>query len=89
VVFSRSSFVLQVLQKDIESRSRNINAVLKLSERLQDELEEDSSLLQFSQAAQQIQRRWHGVWLQSLESQCRLENALKAKKVGLENGLYF
>ena len=70
-----------MLQKDIESRSRNINAVLKLSERLQDELEEDSSLLQLSQAAQQIQRRWHGVWLQSLESQCRLENALKAKKV--------
>ncbi|CAC5424046.1 unnamed protein product [Mytilus coruscus] len=70
----------QVLQKDIESRSRNINAVLKLSERLQDELEEDISLLQHSQAAQQIQRRWHGVWLQSLESQCRLENALKAKK---------
>lgn len=70
----------QVLQKDIESRSRNINAVLKLSERLQDELEEDSSLLKLSQAAQQIQRRWHGVWLQSLESQCRLENALKAKK---------
>lgn len=74
-----------MLQKDIESRSRNINAVLKLSERLQDELEEDSSLLQFSQAAQQIQRRWHGVWLQSLESQCRLENALKAKKKPLSS----
>lgn len=70
----------QVLQKDIESRSRHINAVLKLSERLQDELEEDFSILQLSQASQQIQRRWHGVWLQSLESQCRLENALKSKK---------
>ncbi|XP_033734673.1 uncharacterized protein LOC117323518 isoform X2 [Pecten maximus] len=75
----------QVLQRDIESHSRNVNAVLKLSEHLQDEATDervlDHNRLYLERSANTLQQRWHSAWLLSLEAQCRLENDLKTKKV--------
>ncbi|XP_069116366.1 uncharacterized protein [Argopecten irradians] len=75
----------QVLQRDIESHSRNVNAVLKLSEHLQDEATDervlDHNRLYLERSANTLQQRWHSAWLRSLEAQCRLENDLKTKKV--------
>ncbi|XP_060079516.1 uncharacterized protein LOC132558918 [Ylistrum balloti] len=75
----------QVLQRDIESHSRNVNAVLKLSEHLQDEAAVDRVLdhnrLYLERSANTLQQRWHSAWLLSIEAQCRLENDLKTKKV--------
>ncbi|XP_021379680.1 uncharacterized protein LOC110467090 isoform X2 [Mizuhopecten yessoensis] len=74
----------QVLQRDIESHSRNVNAVLKLSEHLQDEAAVervlDHNRLYLERSANTLQQRWHSAWLLSLEAQCRLENELKTKK---------
>ncbi|XP_064600095.1 uncharacterized protein LOC135466505 isoform X2 [Liolophura sinensis] len=71
-----------VLQREIESQSKVISAVLKLSERLQsdDHVELDGELRSLRERHQRtavkLERRWHNVWLSSLEWQCRLEEAL-------------
>ncbi|GFO03813.1 A kinase (PRKA) anchor protein 6 [Plakobranchus ocellatus] len=80
----------RVLQRDIESHNKIVNAVLKLSERLaaqgshsggkpglKEEREQDCLQL----VALNLQRRWHGIWIQSLEWQCRLEDALTRRKI--------
>ena len=74
----------QELQVDIESHSKIVSAVLKLCERLQsdnracaNEGEKDSLQL----VAINLERRWHAIWLQSLEWQCRLEEAIGRRKV--------
>lgn len=76
----------QLLQHDIESHSRIVSAVLKLSERLEHvraacPTPRDCESLQL--VALNLERRWHGIWLQSLEWQCRLEEAINRRK-----GLY-
>ncbi|KAK7507093.1 hypothetical protein BaRGS_00001944 [Batillaria attramentaria] len=76
----------QLLQQDIESHSRIVSAVLKLSERLEHvraacPTEADCESLQL--VAINLEKRWHGIWLQSLEWQCRLEEAINRRK-----GLY-
>lgn len=68
----------QLQQRDIESHSRVISAVLKLSDHLHDNNLDHEAL---ETAAHSLERRWHGIWLQSLEWQCRLEDALSRKKV--------
>ncbi|KAL8613807.1 hypothetical protein ACOMHN_029664 [Nucella lapillus] len=75
----------QVLQQDIESHSRIVSAVLKVSERLEREAscphnpsDPDPQSLQL--VALTLERRWHGIWLQSLEWQCRLEEAINRRK---------
>ena len=75
---------LQVKQKDIESHSRIVSAVLKHCETLQDDddvfdHEERRDDLELS--AHNLERHWHEIWLQSLEWQCRLEDALSSGKV--------
>ena len=77
-------FYLQVKQKDIESHSRIVSAVLKHCETLQDnddvfDHEERRDSLEFS--AHKLERHWHEIWLQSLEWQCRLEDAISSGKV--------
>ena len=74
----------QVLQKDIESHSKIISSVLKVCERLQTDNEDESASDKESvkAVAVNLERRWHNIWLQSLEWQCRLEEAL-AGKVGV------
>ncbi|XP_055879633.1 uncharacterized protein LOC106057114 isoform X2 [Biomphalaria glabrata] len=67
----------QALQKEIESRNKIVNAVLKLSERLEHHSQSKESL---KQIALGLERRWHGIWLQSLEWQYRLEEALSKGK---------
>ena len=92
---------LQAVQRDIESHNKIVNAVLKLSERLaaqgseknetgrkslkvlKEERERDSLQL----VALNLQRRWHGIWLHSLEWQCRLEEALTRRKVSTLSSL--
>ncbi|CAG5119700.1 unnamed protein product, partial [Candidula unifasciata] len=73
----------QALQRDIESHNKIVNAVLKLSDRLKHdsqasrhERERESPQL----VALNLERRWHGIWLQSLEWQCRLEEAISRRK---------
>ncbi|KAL5009385.1 hypothetical protein ScPMuIL_014966 [Solemya velum] len=71
------------LQKDIESHSRVVSAILKLSEKLGNDAgtftipeEHDSP----ADTALALQKRWHSVWLCSLEWQCRLEDVIIKKK---------
>lgn len=75
-------FIFQILQKDIESKNRNISAVLRLSELLHNDLEESikDEVFPLQQLALDLQQKWHEIWLESLEVQCRLENALKGGK---------
>lgn len=72
----------KVLQKDIESKNRNISAVLRLSELLHNDLEESikHEVFPLQQLALNLQQKWHEIWLASIEVQCRLENALKGGK---------
>jgi len=76
------------LQQDIESHSRIVSAILKLSERLQQSKNAlAAGSLEFDTidvSAHNLERRWHNVWLQSLEWQCRLEDAI-ARKTGIYN----
>ncbi|XP_076464903.1 uncharacterized protein LOC143296731 [Babylonia areolata] len=81
----------QVLQQDIESHSRIVSAVLKLSERVEREASctnaSDCQSLQL--VALTLERRWHGIWLQSLEWQCRLEEAINRRKGLYGSGINF
>lgn len=82
----------KVKQKDIESHSRIVSAVLKHCETLQDnddvfDHEERRDSLEFF--AHNLERHWHEIWLQSLEWQCRLEDAISSGKGIFHNsGLY-
>lgn len=82
----------KVKQKDIESHSRIVSAVLKHCETLQDnddvfDHEERRDSLEYS--AHKLERHWHEIWLQSLEWQCRLEDAISSGKGIFHNsGLY-
>ena len=69
--------ILQALQRDIESHSKIVSAVLKLCERIQKKEDVASNQL----LAVNLERRWHAIWLQSLEWQCRLEDAINQRKV--------
>ena len=78
--------MLQVLQQDIESHSRIVSAVLKLSERLEHvraSCTSGSDCDSLQLVALNLERRWHGIWLQSLEWQCRLEEAINRRKVSI------
>lgn len=86
---SIASLCWQLLQQDIESHSRIVSAVLKLSERLENDrltcsCDTDKESLQL--VALNLQKRWHGIWLQSLEWQCRLEEAINRRKVRMNYG---
>jgi len=71
-----------VLQQDIECHSKVVSAVLKLCERLHTDLESVTSPSEELQiTALTLERRWHSIWLQSLEWQCRLEEAVKDREV--------
>ena len=84
---------LQAVQKDIESRSRIVSAVLKLCEWLKgaqsaDEdvmmsvetaMEDERSAVQAE--AENVEQRWHSVWIQSVEWQLRLEEAISGRNV--------
>ena len=82
---------LQVLQQDIESHSKIVSAVLKLCEHLQADKKEPKKGEKVKEAgcdslqtiAVHLERRWHAIWLQSLEWQCRLEEAITRGKVSL------
>lgn len=90
---SLNDFVLffQILQKDIESHSRVVSAVLKLSECLQNgvngEKNKDDPIIipeSLQQTSHSLEKRWHAIWLQSLEWHCRLEQAIHSKKVSTQ-----
>jgi len=84
---------LQAVQKDIESRSRIVSAVLKLCEWLKgaqsaDEggmrsvegaMEDERAAVQTE--AENVEQRWHSVWIQSVEWQLRLEEAISGRSV--------
>ena len=66
------SLLLQVLQTDIESHGRIVKLVLSLCE----DLTHNPGLYDLQHAlkvAKGLERRWHQVWLKSLEWQCLLE----------------
>ncbi|CAD5123026.1 DgyrCDS11411 [Dimorphilus gyrociliatus] len=65
----------QTLQKEIESQSSVIRAVDKLCNRLQPLLPPDEQG-NFQDVVGSLEKRWHEVWLASLEWQFRLEDAL-------------
>ena len=65
----------QVLQTDIESHGRIVKLVLGLC----DDLSRDPGQYDVQHAlrvANGLERRWHGIWLRSLEWQCLLEQWL-------------
>ena len=67
----------QVLQTDIESHGRIVKLVLSLCE----ELSHNPGLYDLQHAvkvASGLERRWHQIWLRSLEWQCLLEQWLTA-----------
>ncbi|CAL1528424.1 unnamed protein product [Lymnaea stagnalis] len=70
----------QALQRDIESHNKIVNAVLKLSQRLEHHSPAGGTESSLQQVALNLERRWHGIWLQSLEWQCRLEGAISRRK---------
>ena len=79
-----ASPVFQAQQQDIESRSKIVSSVLKLCERLQTDLQacaNEAERDSLHVVAVNLERRWHAIWLQSLEWQCRLEEALAHGKV--------
>ena len=64
--------VFQVLQTDIESHGRIVKLVLSLCE----DLTLNPGLYDLQHAvkvAKGLERRWHHIWLRSLEWQCLLE----------------
>ena len=81
------------MQKDIESRSRIVSAVLKLCEWLKvvqsagdGELAVAERAMEDERAAVHaeavgVEQRWHSVWIQSVEWQLRLEEAVSGKSV--------
>lgn len=72
-------------QREIESRSKVISGLLKLSEHLQNDNKvcpSDIDIDSVQSVAINLERRWHALWLQSLEYQCRLEELIKYKKTG-------
>ncbi|XP_041353750.1 uncharacterized protein LOC121371719 [Gigantopelta aegis] len=70
----------QVLQQEIESHSQIVSVVIQLSEQLQNGATESSDRCEsLSHVANGLQRRWHGIWLQSLEWQYKLEETLEKK----------
>ncbi|KAL3873508.1 hypothetical protein ACJMK2_036617 [Sinanodonta woodiana] len=81
----------KVLQQEIESHSRIVSAVLKLSERLQkddDAFEREAQRDSVELSALNLERRWHTIWLKSLEWQCRLEDAINRRKGIFTGGQY-
>ena len=67
----------QVLQTDIESHGRIVKLVLGLCEDLA--VEPGQYDVQHAvKVARGLERRWHGIWLRSLEWQCLLEQWLTA-----------
>ncbi|XP_064623681.1 uncharacterized protein LOC135485513 isoform X2 [Lineus longissimus] len=75
----------QALQRDIESHSKIVSAVLKLCERLHSEKQDcqkgsSNECEGLRIIAINLERRWHAIWLQSLEWQCRLEEAINKRK---------
>ena len=76
---------MQAVQKDIESRSRVVSAVMKLCEwmdkldAIDDKLEAECRRLHNTAAS--LEQRWHGIWIQSVEWQVRLEDALSGRNV--------
>lgn len=70
----------QELQRDIESHSRIVSAVLKLCDHVRKTQPDCEAVEGQRLVAVNLERRWHAVWLQSLEWQCRLEDAIKSGK---------
>ncbi|ELT91753.1 hypothetical protein CAPTEDRAFT_223168 [Capitella teleta] len=75
----------KLLQQGIEARSSIVSAVLKLCDRLRApphdteaevKAEAESEKQSLRLLATTLEGRWHTCWLQSLEWQCRLEEAL-------------
>jgi len=77
--------VVQAVQKDIESRSRVVSAVMKLCEWMEklDDIDEklEAEYRRLHTNAANLEQRWHGIWIQSVEWQVRLEDALTGKNV--------
>lgn len=76
--------LLQSIQQNIESRSKLICGLLKLCEHLQtdnkvcpSEIDIDS----IQKIVVSLERRWHTLWLQSLEHTFRLEQLIREKRV--------
>ncbi|CDW52109.1 hypothetical protein TTRE_0000036801 [Trichuris trichiura] len=69
---STSSFLIQLLQKEIEENGRLLFSVVHK------ELEENSTdSSRVKRLLSCLQRRWYAVWLKSLEMICRCEDLLK------------
>ncbi len=67
------------IQRGIESHSKIVSAVLKLCEHLQGDAHacsSDGEVDALQLVAFNLERRWHAIWLQSLEWQCRIEEAI-------------
>ncbi len=70
----------KIIQKDIESHSKIINSVLKLSTKLKQIC---ADCFHYYDKVSILQNRWHCLWLNSLEWQCRLEQLHQIPKVSL------
>ena len=77
-MFINFSFNSQVLQKDIESHGKIVKMVLTLCQ----DLTINPGLYDLHHAlkvAKNLEKRWHQIWLRSLEWQCLLEKWIQDK----------
>ncbi|XP_076321838.1 uncharacterized protein LOC143231114 isoform X2 [Tachypleus tridentatus] len=75
----------QVVQKEIESRGKYVSSIQKLCERLGAGSSEGVLVWdgqRVRRVAATLERRWHALWLRSLEWQCVLEELIDKYKSG-------
>ena len=87
-------FCWQAVQKDVESRSRIVSAVLKLCDWLKaaktageggtNEGRKADEVAAVRAEAVGVEQRWHSVWIQSVEWQVRLEDAISGRNVRMQ-----
>ncbi|XP_067120020.1 uncharacterized protein [Centruroides vittatus] len=80
------------LQKKIESRGKYVSALLKSCDRLVSCRVDDTGpplswdAHHIRKVAANLEKRWHALWLKSLERQCLLEEFLKKYRAGCMSG---
>ncbi|XP_023216383.1 uncharacterized protein LOC111618986 [Centruroides sculpturatus] len=84
--------IIRALQKKIESRGKYVSALLKSCDRLVSCRVDDTGpplswdAHHIRKVASNLEKRWHALWLKSLERQCLLEEFLKKYRSGCMSG---
>lgn len=92
----RDKFLFQVLQRDIKAHGRIVSSVVKLGDKVftqqQEQKQQRKQQHQFSQPLQivrSLERRWHQLFLLSLEWQYHIETLVSRIRNKASHLLYF